>query len=277
MIKYKILIVDDVIENLKTVFSIIEKHHPEYIIYQANNGKKALELIENVTPDLILTDWEMPEMSGIELLQILQQQETTKHIPVIIVTGIMITADDLKMAMNNGASDYVRKPIVEIELLARMHSAIRIAENYKYLINEKEKKIVDNVLLTNEINNFLSNIAQCFKDFKNNVESNQDIVENISEIIAKIEQKIQYKNWQRYTKAYSKLNPELARRLLKRHPSLTPVEIELAGMIRLGLRSKELAELMFVKPESMRVSRSRLRKRLGLNANQNLETYLLSI
>lgn len=277
MMKFKILIVDDLIENLKTISSIIEKHHPEYIIYQADSGERALRILESITPDLILTDWEMPEMNGIKLLQILKQQESTKHIPVIIVSGVMITADDLMIALKNEAADYVRKPIVEIELLARMNSAIKTSENYKLIINEKENKIIDNILFTTEINAFLDNLSVQIRALSDNMDNNQLTEDNIAQIIAKIDKKIQYKNIQRYSKAYNKINPEFTSRLLKRHNSLTPLEVELSGMIRLGLSTKEHAELLFVKPESIRVSRSRLRKKLQLSKSQNLEIYLRSI
>jgi len=62
--------------------------------------------------------------------------------------------------------------------------------------------------------------------------------------------------------------------LLKIHPDLTPAEIKLAEMIRLGLNSKQLAGIMFISPESLRVSRTRLRNKLKLHPGQNLESYL---
>ncbi len=71
MKSYEILIVDDSIHYLKTIVSIIEKHYPAYLIYQANSAKTALRIMERVSSDIILTDWEMPEINGIDLLNIL--------------------------------------------------------------------------------------------------------------------------------------------------------------------------------------------------------------
>ncbi len=70
---YKILIVDDVIDNLKAMSAIIEANHPSYKIFQANSGESALNALKYVTPDIILSDWEMPDMTGIELIRQIKQ------------------------------------------------------------------------------------------------------------------------------------------------------------------------------------------------------------
>jgi response regulator RpfG family c-di-GMP phosphodiesterase/DNA-binding CsgD family transcriptional regulator len=277
MKSYKILIVDDSIQNLKTMVSIIEKYHPSYLIYQANSGRTALRVLQQTTPDIILTDWEMPDTNGIELLQILKNDASTRNIPAIIVTGVMVSSEDLKTAIEAGAMDYIRKPIVAVELLARMHSALTIAEDRKQIIKEKESKIIENVVFTNEVNNFLEKLLLSAIKIDNLSAERQEINKTLSEIVKTIENRLKGHGWQKYSNDYDKLHPAFQKRLLISHPSLTPAELKLATMIRLGLSIKELAGLMFVSPESMRVSRSRLRKKLGLSSEQNLQTYLSAI
>ena len=65
-------------------------------------------------------DWQMPVMDGIEATKQLKLNDTTKDIPVIISTGIMIDSSDLSAALIVGAVDYLRKPFDEIELIARV-------------------------------------------------------------------------------------------------------------------------------------------------------------
>jgi CheY-like chemotaxis protein len=274
MKNYKILVVDDSIHNLKLIVSIIEKHQPAYLIYQANSGKTALRIMERVKPDIILTDWEMPEINGIELLQLLKSDPTTRYIPAIIVSGVMVSPGDLKTAIEAGAMDYIRKPINAVELLARMHSALTIAEERKQIVREMESKIIENVVFTNEVNNFLEKLMLSAKKSEKLEAKHQEVKEIFSEIVETIDARLKGHGWQKFSNDYDKLHPAFQKQLLIVHPSLTPAEVKLSTMIRLGLGIKELAGMLCVTPESTRVSRSRLRKKLGLSCEQNLQTYL---
>ena len=273
----KILVVDDIIENLKAIIAIIEKNHPEYTIYQANNGKTALRAMENIMPDIIVSDWEMPEMNGIELIKALKGSPVTEHIPVIIATGVMLSAEDLDTALEAGAMDYLRKPVNPVELMARMHSAITIAQYQKELIREKESKILENAIFTNRVNLFLGKISTSIKEITENEGNKTGTAKALSGIAFKIDTEIKDNGWHKFTIAYNKLHPGFEQRLLKAHPSLNPNELKLSALIRLGLSVKDLAGLMFVTPESMKVFRSRLRKKLELETGQNLQSYLSAI
>ena len=277
MTNYKILIVDDIVENLEVIISIIEDFHPEYDIYQANSGKIALNVMDRVSPDILLTDWDMPGMSGVALIREMQESSATRNIPAIIVTGVMLQPKDLKVATEAGAVDYIRKPVNAVELLARMHSAITIAENHKKLIKEKENVIIENIIFNNEVNNYLSKLRTSIRESMNNISGGEAFDSSLLKVLDDLDKKIKGKGWQKYTKAYNSLYPKFKKQILQDHPDLTPTELELSEMIRLGLSTKELAGLMFITPESMRVSRSRLRKKLNLISEQNLQSYLCSV
>ena len=96
---YKILVVDDMIESLQVMVNFIQRSNPEYTIYQSNSSKQALKIIRQTLPDLIITDWDMPELDGIELIRELKADDNTKDIPVIMATGVMLTSDNLKKAL----------------------------------------------------------------------------------------------------------------------------------------------------------------------------------
>lgn len=74
------------------------------------SGKEALEIVQSSTIDLVLLDWSMPEMSGLETLKILKSMDQKKHIPVIMVTGDG-DLDHVKAAIEIGAEGYILKPI----------------------------------------------------------------------------------------------------------------------------------------------------------------------
>jgi PAS domain S-box-containing protein len=135
---YKILIVDDEIDNIKSINHFIFESKEPYILYQALNGDLAFKIAVAEIPDLIITDWEMPGMDGIELIKHLQLNESTAEIPIIMCTGVMTTSENLHTALMAGAVDYIRKPIDKIELMARIKSMLMLSDSRKVLKKEYE-------------------------------------------------------------------------------------------------------------------------------------------
>lgn len=128
---YKILAVDDQPENLKVIVSIAQRFGPEYEILQEVDANLALEIALEERPDLIITDWEMPTMDGIEFIKRLRMRAATREIPVIMCTGIMTSSENLQTALDAGAVDYIRKPIDPVEFTARVRSIMQLAESFQ--------------------------------------------------------------------------------------------------------------------------------------------------
>lgn len=90
----------------------------------AANGKEALEKITDRSPDIILLDWMMPNMSGPELTRRLRKNPLTKEIPIIMLTA-KVSEDDKVTGLNAGADDYIIKPFSPRELVARINAVLR--------------------------------------------------------------------------------------------------------------------------------------------------------
>lgn len=135
---YTILIADDNHENIQLIVDVLESSGIQHKIIRAVNGKVLCELALKRCPDLIITDWEMPEMNGIEAITILKNNESTKDIPIIMCTGRMTSSENLKMALDSGAVDYIKKPIDSIELHARVYSMLKLTDSYRTI---KEQNI----------------------------------------------------------------------------------------------------------------------------------------
>lgn len=135
---YKILVADDYDSNLAVIESIFEKSGQEYDAIYAHDGLEACEKAIRHSPDLIIMDWEMPKMTGIEAVKYLKGREDTRHIPIIMTTAFT-SSEHLEKALETGATDYVRKPIDEVELLARVNSALQIVSSYKKILQQKEE------------------------------------------------------------------------------------------------------------------------------------------
>ena len=126
----KILIVDDEPFNL----DLLEQELGEqgYLTERANDGAEALDKVETFEPDVILLDYMMPRMNGIETVKRLKDNPKHKAIPVILLTA-KGSQEDKARGLDAGADDYVVKPFEPVELLARVRSMMRLKEMHDSL------------------------------------------------------------------------------------------------------------------------------------------------
>lgn len=118
----KILVVDDVDSMRKVTMSILMV--AEYTnVTQATDGVEALKLLQDELFDLIICDWEMPNMDGLELLIEIKKDERLKGIPLLMLTSNTEKAK-VNVAINAGASDYVIKPIQPSVLLEKINNCL---------------------------------------------------------------------------------------------------------------------------------------------------------
>ena len=131
--KNSVLIVDDVNANITALANILS---PDYTVYAAKNGQDAITAAAQYLPDVILLDIIMPEMDGYAVMAALQGCETTRRIPVILITGLSNPADEEK-GLSLGAVDYIRKPFSPAIVKLRVQNQIKII-NQTHQIIEKE-------------------------------------------------------------------------------------------------------------------------------------------
>lgn len=272
---YKVLIVDDIIENLKVMVSVFEKHQPQYEVFQTNNSKKALDIAKQTLPDLIITDWDMPHLSGIELVKQLKEHSETKDIPVIMATGVMLTTSDLKTALEAGAIDYIRKPIDVIELIARTNSALLITKYYKAMLDQKEQELTENSLYLVKVQEFNSSFAASLNRIKELIRTDSEqAITQVDAIKEDIIKRGDEEGWYRFNLSFSKVHKDFVKHLSQKHPNITPSELKLCSFIRLGMANKEIASVLNQSPDSVKVSSYRIRKKIELESSINLRSYL---
>lgn len=138
--KKTIYIVDDEEKNLLLMERALSQY--SYNILKFRNGKEVISSLEKVFPDLVLLDVMMPEMDGYKVCSAIKNNEKTKFIPVILVTGLDELRDKIR-GLEAGADEFISKPFHPMELKARVKSLLRI----KILHDELEEK---NRLLRNE-------------------------------------------------------------------------------------------------------------------------------
>ena len=112
-----ILVVDDTPETLGFLTDTLD--HAGFTVLIATDGASALDLVDQITPDLVLMDAVMPGMDGFEACRRLKREKLLSHMPVIFMTGLSQT-EHVVEGLAAGGVDYVTKPIVIDELLARI-------------------------------------------------------------------------------------------------------------------------------------------------------------
>lgn len=95
-----------------------------YRVIEAGDGEEAMHLVAEEAPDLIILDWMMPNLSGIEVCRRLRASPITRAIPIIMLSARMDVPDRVR-GLETGADDYVSKPYSMAELMARIHANLR--------------------------------------------------------------------------------------------------------------------------------------------------------
>lgn len=121
--KVNVLVVDDASFIRDLVKKGLRDHFPGIQIEEAINGRKAQQLLARATIDLILCDWEMPELSGLELLTWCREQDHLKTTPFIMVTS-RGDKENVIQAIQAGVSDYIGKPFSNDQLVTKVKKAL---------------------------------------------------------------------------------------------------------------------------------------------------------
>ena len=104
----RILVVDDFATMRRIISNVLKQLGFDHIL-EAEDGTKALQILETEKIDFVITDWNMPQMSGLDLLKAIRSSEDKKHIPVLMVTAEAMQENIIKAAQA-GVNNYIIKP-----------------------------------------------------------------------------------------------------------------------------------------------------------------------
>jgi putative two-component system response regulator len=136
----KIIIVDD---NPEDLIAIKNSLKDEYEVYPTDSASKMFEILEHITPDLILLDVEMPVMDGYEAAKKLKESPKLNSIPIIFLTAKVDPKNEME-GLNIGALDYIHKPFVAPLLVRRIQTHLTLIGYYKLL--EAHNRSVEEML-----------------------------------------------------------------------------------------------------------------------------------
>lgn len=200
----KILIVEDEEDSRFIYERLLTKNG--YDIKTAENGDEALQIIDEYKPKIILADWTMPKLNGIELCNIIKSKEEYKLIYFILLTARTSLRDRVE-GLDTGADDYLVKPIDNQELVARIRAGLRIHNLQNELKSIEHNKAIVELACTigHQINNPLSSLKMSVESLKEVIDRKKD---GVDEDLFVIEESL--KRIQEFVKALQKLqSPEI--------------------------------------------------------------------
>lgn len=134
----KVLVVDDLPDNIKVLAATLHRHLPDCIVLSATSGQEALDIAVREGPDLILLDAKMPGMDGFEVCRRIRADERISRIPVLMISAVLTGTRDRISGLESGADGYICKPYETAELIAQVRALLRIKETEdQILLSEK--------------------------------------------------------------------------------------------------------------------------------------------
>ncbi|GBE46320.1 phosphate regulon transcriptional regulatory protein PhoB [bacterium BMS3Bbin11] len=124
----KILVIEDEAAILGMITFALEKE--DFLVVGVENGPDAIQAVAQSIPDLMLVDWMLPGISGLELVRGFRRSAATRIVPIIMLTA-RSEENDRVDGLDSGADDYITKPFSTRELLSRISALLRRAEAFE--------------------------------------------------------------------------------------------------------------------------------------------------
>lgn len=281
----KLLVADDDFGNVELILSFLKGLTDQ--VYYAPNGKIACDLARKNKPDVIIMDWQMPEMNGIEAIEELQASAETREIPVIVATGVMTAAENLQNALSAGAVDFLRKPFDPIEFKARTESILRIRHQHETIkeMLEKEKEYIQKLLDHKERE--LSSMAMfdfqkstLLKNLLEQVDrldriTNHVYATDIKSIQKQLKSQLDLdKSWDTFKVHFDETHVGFFDKLNSSFQVLTLNDRKLCAYIKMGMGNFEITQMTGSTDDALRKAINRLKKKLELGAKDDIRQFL---
>jgi len=291
----QILIIDDEPDAIAVLKLLLEKIG--YMIYSTLNPSNIIDTLKNSPVELIMLDWQMPEKDGMDVLKQIRSHSEFIDIPVIIVTGVYMDSSDLKLALDIGATDYLRKPIDKIELEARVANSLRSVDCHKkkidmalelknkqlehveikakllqYEVEKKEREMMAAAINIIQNKQLITSLKSDFFDSRIKFDFLQHKL--LKQIFNKYDNMANSLNWELFEKRFIELNSNFFTNLTSEHPTLTWGELRLCALFKIGFSLKEVSALNYSNYDAVRKAVYRIRKKMEISEKTDINLFL---
>lgn len=139
---FTIMVVDDVLSNVILLKALLTKE--KYNVVTMTDGHKAIEMLRDVKPDLLLLDVMMPDISGYEMAKIIRTNPLYQDLPIIFLT-VLNSSSDIVEGFKYGGNDYISKPFNREELLIRINHQLALVSAKRTILKQTEE--LKNIIL----------------------------------------------------------------------------------------------------------------------------------
>ncbi len=270
--------------DFMVISSYISLADGKYEITRADNGKIAIELANNI-PDLIIMDWEMPVMNGITAIKKLKENRQTRDIPIIMITAVNKSTENLNTAFEAGAVDFIRYPIDKIELLARIRSVLLIAEynNERLIAEKRSKELLNDIVEHKKRELFLLSLNSVYKQnlFTSLKKQITDLrkenpgIRGINQLFLLMRTYDESEEDRKlFEEHFQELHAGFFEKLERISTELTASEKRFATYLKIGLSSHDIVKILNISMEGVKKNRYRIRKKLKLDRSVKLEDFI---
>ncbi|MEO1654507.1 MAG: response regulator [Bacteroidota bacterium] len=275
MKQFTILVVDDDIGNLKSMIQYLKEASTHYEVLGITDPKLVFKIAKEKNLDLVITDWNMPGLSGLDLIRHFKELHPFRKLPFMMVTGIHTSVQDLEYALDLGALDFIRKPVNKIELRARVSSLLQLFYAYKVIDLQKDEALSYKTLQIHQYNQNLSQIRKGLEDYLFSLPSKARTP--IKDIIQAIPfSNLPNQEWENFKREFEQIHPYFFSNLLGQFKDLSPAELKMCAYIRVGFKIKEIASFLNLEYRGARVQKSRIKKKMGVTGDLSLDEFLLN-
>lgn len=280
----RLLVADDEFSNVDVLLNILD-NVTDHIFY-APNGKVACELAIKHQPDLIILDWQMPELDGISTIHALKSHNSTQAIPIIIATGIMTNEENLSQALEAGAVDFLKKPFSRVEFLARVGAALRIKKQHdtitemlsketeymKELLDAKSRELTSMAVLDFQKNSLLQQLLDQVGRLDRI--TNHVYATDIHAIEKELKAQLNLdKSWENFKLHFDRIHSGFFEKLDSTYRSLTLNERKLSAYIKMGMGNYEISEMTGSSDAALRKAINRMKKKLNLGPADDVRKF----
>lgn len=292
----RILIIDD--DATHRYFCKVCLANEHYNLEEFDDPSIAYQYIQENEISLILLDWKMPKMSGMEFLKQLKMDKANALIPVLVISGFN-KEEVIPNSLQYELVDFISKPISKTELNAQVKKMLRISSNKQQLetahseldelyekqnilrneVAEKQVKIASLGIQNDQFFFDVKDLKQKIKEVKNLLpEGKIEAAKALNKIVQKLEKMANSKELvDQINLVYKTLEPEFVSRLNEIDTKLTPLDIKHCLYLRMNLLNNEIASIFNIDTKSVQMRAYRLRKKLNLKPKQDLRKFIASI
>jgi DNA-binding NarL/FixJ family response regulator len=275
------LLVDSNQESINALVHDIESFDEGFDVVVTQCPAEALSITQATHPDLIIIDWKILQTSGSDLLQL------PKDVATLIVLDEHNCFENVKWAIKAGATGYICRPFDVTELWVRVNTVLHLMQAYRTIKSQKDEMMQQSKLLEHEKNRELSSKAleidhknRILKAVKAKLEelvprSDDEIKAALKEVTGTVKTAINDKqHWESFRLYFEKVHPGFFSSLRDRFSKLTLEDIKYCAYLKMQMSNREIANLLNINQESVRVHKYRLKKKMALTKEIDLQKYI---